>query len=876
MFLSYRQTRRRRYYTSLLGIGAILCWTSSAIAKEGPSTWTPRTSVEMRYYANVGGEGDGAGIGVSPIQAFLPSPDGSRFLTVSRVGDIQNDANVFELRIYSTSAVLQAVQGGKASPRPLLTVTRRSQVRPAFDEFNSLEWSEDGRYVRFDGAEPGIDEQGNIGIPALFRLNTKTGSIAALARSGEKGQYLVDTNDEYSLYVDFMVPALRADKSIEYPYEAVTLQTFARVAGLVSNTDTDSEITGVTANANRSLGLYLRQLSTGNATFLSRIGGQAEFNLINLVRGKINPQGDTAILAMPYGDEPAHWRQYDKFKQPLSLGNSGMTRPIKVMRFVKVDLHTGKMQTLLDAPTGEMTSIGRAAAYNLNVRPDVLWHRDGTTAVLVNTAVPLAAGGSASKEAYLASYDSGSGRVEKISSLAQEGRDLSAVRWSSDGDHLVTEWKLRNRPGNLSTPTVVAYRFRSGKFMLDANWQEEKVADRGQSWTASIPPEGYTTSDSPDREYRPSLKFANGLTLTLDESVNRPQRLVASYGEYKMQLDEADPVLLNVGIAKSDEFSFRTKSGKTFRAHVTLPDQPGGKFPIVVELDEFHPTMFRPDGVNSFATQSLVARGLAVVTLHREDLNFESTDSIRYRNKGLPDEIERMADVVQSAIEEVSKNPRVDVGNVGIIGFSRTGFFARQLLIRHDKVKFKAAVVMDSYNPNFTSITFNMSKVIADMRSRVISDYYPLKGIFWDNPDFWNKNAVDLAANRATGALLETYHGSSTFDIIQSTAPLLGPFMLTGRPLEFLSFPGGRHPMVTPRHRLAEMTNLVDWMDFWLNGREDADPKKAPMYARWKLMQERWAMQQAWENAGNPPGSIPRNSFQFPKAVDNGQNILRH
>ena len=46
----------------------------------------------------------------------------------------------------------------------------------------------------------------------------------------------------------------------------------------------------------------------------------------------------------------------------------------------------------------------------------------------------------------------------------------------------------------------------------------------------------------------------------------------------------------------------------------------------------------------------------------------------------------------------------------------------------------------------------------------------------------------------------------------------------------------GQHNIRKPLEKLTHWERLVDWFDFWLNGREDADSAKEAQFARWRKL----------------------------------------
>lgn len=57
-----------------------------------------------------------------------------------------------------------------------------------------------------------------------------------------------------------------------------------------------------------------------------------------------------------------------------------------------------------------------------------------------------------------------------------------------------------------------------------------------------------------------------------------------------------------------------------------------------------------------------------------------------------------------------------------------------------------------------------------------------------------------------------------------------------GKVFDAYIFPDEYHIKWQPTHRLAIYNRNIDWMNFWLQGREDADPAKAAQYERWRAM----------------------------------------
>src|SRR5690606_11128106 len=65
-------------------------------------------------------------------------------------------------------------------------------------------------------------------------------------------------------------------------------------------------------------------------------------------------------------------------------------------------------------------------------------------------------------------------------------------------------------------------------------------------------------------------------------------------------------------------------------------------------------------------------------------------------------------------------------------------------------------------------------------------------------------------------------------------ATAIGEMHMAGRPFEAWVYEDEWHIKAQPLHLRAILDRNVDWLDFWLNGREDAAPEKQGQYLRWR------------------------------------------
>lgn len=102
-----------------------------------------------------------------------------------------------------------------------------------------------------------------------------------------------------------------------------------------------------------------------------------------------------------------------------------------------------------------------------------------------------------------------------------------------------------------------------------------------------------------------------------------------------------------------------------------------------------------------------------------------------------------------------------------------------------------------------------------------------------DKPGFWAPVSPAVNAGKITGPVLMQLADDEYLRALEAFAA----FRAKGPPVEMYVFPDEHHIKWQPAHRLAIYERNLDWFDFWLQGRSDPDPGKAPQYARWRALQ---------------------------------------
>jgi hypothetical protein len=206
-------------------------------------------------------------------------------------------------------------------------------------------------------------------------------------------------------------------------------------------------------------------------------------------------------------------------------------------------------------------------------------------------------------------------------------------------------------------------------------------------------------------------------------------------------------------------------------------------------------------------------------------------DIERDRTRATPAEGPLRQRAFEQAIAALAKEGYVDADSVGLLGFSRNGYFV-EFAISHSKFPFRAAVAADHFDAGYVAQT--------------------LLG--------YNSGAADVNGGQPFGAGLQHWLGQAPgFNAEHIRTPLLQIEQSRGvlgavlrwetfarlrflrKPVELWVIPNaqfGVHNAQNPEQILAQQERVIDWFRFWLQSEEDARPEKQDQYLRWRELRE--------------------------------------
>lgn len=273
-------------------------------------------------------------------------------------------------------------------------------------------------------------------------------------------------------------------------------------------------------------------------------------------------------------------------------------------------------------------------------------------------------------------------------------------------------------------------------------------------------------------------------------------------------------------------FQWTDDAGRDWEAGLILPkaaiEEDG--LPLIIQTHSFSPYEFVITGPRGsaagFSGQALASAGFAVL-----NMGYQRREIVATR-----EEFDTQSDGYHSAIKALTEGGVVDPSRVGVIAWSRSGYWLQHALAFKDDL-FTAAIACDpsSFGQFYYLYFYNWPAIYH-------ADHITQSGTppFGDGLDNWRlRDPVTHVSSFTLPLLIEDYGAGFP--------GWWEPYVAmkeAHEPVEYFILRGAAHDPIKPQHRLRVQALTVDWFGFWLLGREDTAPKKAAQYARWRSMRE--------------------------------------
>lgn len=728
------------------------------------------------------------------------SPDGKEFLVITQTGILAKNEIESSIWIFEVQGIQDFVEKrspARPQPRMIASFMAASNSPIASD----IRWLDDSEHVAFLAR---IDD----GTSQLFIANSVTGKVDQVTHERRtvsaydvRGQTIA-----YTTLDDASTAAAHEEDLVDVPGKNI----FTLLWSNRPNRDRDESLLLIVPNT-------LHILDHGN-----------ELKLDPQFRGKslklffpilsLSPDEKFLITVAPVTNIPAQWKQYEpRFgyeelrNDPANKFTTDPENAWRPSQFVKIDLRTGLVSPLIDAPAGR-------SLFQIFAPTKALWSPDSRTVLLCNTFLPLTG------------EDRGQDALRSAAPAAvtldvSEPKDMRLITYfpqPARGDHPVShvtdvDWDTARNEFTLrfaSSPDNVPMSVRESYRLTQAGWVK------------------LTNASGDDRR----------LSVSVYQDLNRPPLLMGrTAGSSDLNLIwDPNPQLADVALGKASLYTWLDKDDKQRTGILVLPPDytPGKRYPLVIQTHGFEPNKFFADGIYTTGSggRALCGRGMIVLQTGQ----YSKSDNSRR-------DAEVQMEAFRSAIQHLSTDGFIDPKRVGVIGFSFTVYHTLYALTHYPKI-FATASITDGNDLSYwlylmwTDIPF--AQGWAETANGGVKPFSK-KGLLK-----WQKSAPGFSLDQVQAPLLISCLEEGT---LVGTWDIYGGLRTLGKPVDllWLRSEDAPHVLVQPRHRYLSQETAVDWFDFWLNGHEDPSPEKNSEYLRWRDLRKTVSSQRRSDRSAN-------------------------
>ena len=733
-----------------------------------------------------------------PVGVPIVSPDGKHFLLITQRGVLKTNRLEATIWLFDRTAVRDYVSG-RSSTKPVPKVVATLSAPGNTPAISAVRWVDANR-VAFLGKNESPYQQ-------LF-LSPIDGASAKAVTESHRYVSAYDISGDVIAYTSLIPAAPSHDASDE-----IVDVTGKNIYSLLYSQP--KAIADIDEEGLQTYPSELHVLRNGKEVPVTFRSEDKPLRLF-IPTLALSPDGRWLITVAPVHKLPNEWREYEPNSKwdalrlrPENTYAVADENPWKASQYVLVDLETGLVSPLLDAPAGRgLIFVAPTKAF---------WFEDSQRAILTNTFLPLTHDPdrklrSTSPAVVMADIP---GRALRPICFLQQAQTRSAgwfgvqdVSWNQSNHQVTVTYAGRSDLGGAQAPPVQKYAWRSG------SW--EKILS--------------SAGDELDE-----------VNLSIVEDLDHPPALsgrVTNHAEDRIVWDP-NPQLGRVLLGRVRPYLWNDKFGNQRHGLLALPPDydPRVRYPLVIQPYGYDPNRFFADGAftTGYGGRALAAKGIVVLQMETPMTHYRSPDEGSFQVEGF-----------ESAINQLSEDGFIDRRHVGILGFSYTCFHVLHA-ITHRPDLFEAASITDGVNTSY------MQYVLAT-----------------DGGVAQEQFEQTIGAEPFGRGLLQWYASSPGFNFDMTRTPLLISALERGQLLEqwenyaclrklkkpvdliWLRKENAPHILVQPAQRYLSQQMAVDWFCFWLKGDEDPDPAKRAQYERWSDL--RRLQRENREHADSLPG----------------------
>jgi dipeptidyl aminopeptidase/acylaminoacyl peptidase len=504
----------------------------------------------------------------------------------------------------------------------------------------------------------------------------------------------------------------------------------------------------------------------------------------------LSPDASSLVTILPVREVPPSWETL--YPPPYPSMPFRIRHDEPAHQYVRINLKTGSIQSLTEAPIGEDAGWGGFDSLGAS------WSSDGLAVLLPSTFL-------SSPE-----HTPSAPCVALVDFPSATRTCVATLKGQTDesGYHFLLAARAFFAEGSKDRVVVSTY---------DRSSYHTAEYRRTSRNTWQLLAEGKSQSIEGD---------ARGLEIRVKEGPDQPPLLVAENKHTSRVIWDPNPQLDKIELGSASVYKWKDKEGRVWDGGLYEPAgyQAGQRYPLVIQTHGFHEYLFRPSGLfpTGSAARSLAASGIFVLQVDEGNNCSVQTPS------------EGPCQVVgyESAVNQLVKEGKVDPERVGIIGFSRSCYWVMEALTT-SSIPFKAALVTSGWMMTYF-------QYIAAIDPRDNSGPRQLDTVIGASPfgeglQQWLKRSPGFNLDKINTPLLVAAEGR--INVLFMWDVYAGLRYLR-KPAELIQLNTDEHILTNPTVRLASQGGSVDWFRFWLKDEQDPDPAKAEQYARWQKLRK--------------------------------------
>ena len=748
----------------------------------GPRVFTVKDSIEISHIVN----SPAWDVDQYPPIGPVFSPDRKYFFLITQKGEFDTNSIQSTIWLFEEELVLKYLSNPalqQPAPKALVTMTASSNLPVISD----ARWMADSSRITFLG-------KNNSPYQQLFIFDLTTEHSNAITRD-DLYVSAYDIRDSTLAYTTLTIPQLVDARNVEDMVgKSIYSLLFPNPWHLEDLADTDLWACPNTLHIERG----------GHEVPLSLTMDGKPLHLF-LPTLSLSVDQKTLITLAPVQKIPPKWAGYrpafdaEAFRlRPTNKWAVSEDNTWKAVTYVVIDLETGHLSPLLDAP------LARSLLF-FNMPTKVIWSTDGHRVLLSNTFLPLdytrneAERTERSKAPAIAIVDIINHDIQPIT--YQRNIDLkekvsahvSDIRWSETRDEVYLYYV--SDPDSKPLSIYKTFHLNSGTAP-----QVHNIETCGES--------------------------ADAFEVWVHQSLNQPPIVLGHLcgSARNSPLWDPNTQLLGIDQGRAAVYKWHDKGGNLWSGILVLPPKyrPGVRYPLVIQTHGYSPEEYFADG--EFTTGSggraLAAKGIIVLQMDMPMKHFRSIQDGPFETGGL-----------ESAIAQLTVNGMVDQSRVGVVGFSYTCFHVLYALTHRPKL-FSAATITDGNNMSYMSYVLSAD---AGSGLQELSEATNGGRPFGNGLLSWARAAPGFNLDKVQAPLL--IMSLERGDLLAQWE-IYGGLRILNKPVDamWLRRMNAPHNLIKPADRYISQQGTVDWFDFWLNGHADTDPSKAEQYARWNRL----------------------------------------